>query len=101
MKGVVQAMDFLPHNNKAVDGQHNRLPKYLAKDKNVIVIGGGDTGSDCIGTSNRQGAKSVTNFEIMPKPSDQRTDENPWPYWPLNLKQAPLMRREVIENGAY
>ena len=88
LKGVVQAMDFLPHNNKAVDGQHNRLSKYLAKDKNVIVIGGGDTGSDCIGTSNRQGAKSVTNFEIMPKPSDQRTDENPWPYWPFKLKTS-------------
>ena len=88
LKGVVQAMDFLPHNNKAVDGQHNRLPKYLAKDKNVIVIGGGDTGSDCIGTSNRQGAKSVTNFEIMPKPSDQRTNENPWPYWPFKLKTS-------------
>ena len=88
LKGVVQAMDFLPHNNKAVDGQHNRLPKYFAKDKNVIVIGGGDTGSDCIGTSNRQGAKSVTNFEIMPKPSDQRTDENPWPYWPFKLKTS-------------
>ena len=88
LNGVVQAMDFLPHNNKAVDGQHNRLPKFLAKDKNVIVIGGGDTGSDCIGTSNRQGAKSVTNFEIMPKPSDQRTDENPWPYWPFKLKTS-------------
>ena len=88
LKGVGQAMDFFPHNNKAVDGQHNRLPKYFAKDKNVIVIGGGDTGSDCIGTSNRQGAKSVTNFEIMPKPSDQRTDENPWPYWPFKLKTS-------------
>ena len=77
LNGVVQAMDFLPHNNKAVDGQHKREQKYLATDKNVIVIGGGDTGSDCIGTSNRQGAKSVTNFEIMPKPSDSRTEENP------------------------
>lgn len=88
LEGVVQAMDFLPHNNKAVDGQHQRDPKYLAKDKNVIVIGGGDTGSDCIGTSNRQGAKSVTNFEIMPKPADGRTDENPWPYWPFKLKTS-------------
>ena len=68
LNGVVQAMNFLPHNNKAVDGQIERNTKYLAKDRNVIVIGGGDTGSDCIGTSNRQGAKSVTNFEIMPKP---------------------------------
>ena len=88
LKGVVQAMDFLPHNNKAVDGQHDREERYLATDKNVIVIGGGDTGSDCIGTSNRHGAKSVTNFEIMPKPADGRTDENPWPYWPFKLKTS-------------
>ncbi|MCH1453523.1 MAG: glutamate synthase subunit beta [Flavobacteriaceae bacterium] len=88
LNGVVQAMDFLPHNNKAVDGQHHREDKYLAKDRNVIVIGGGDTGSDCIGTSNRQGAKSVTNFEIMPKPADGRTEDNPWPYWPFKLKTS-------------
>jgi glutamate synthase (NADPH/NADH) small chain len=88
LNGVVQAMDFLPHNNKAVDGQHEREDKYLAKDRNVIVIGGGDTGSDCIGTSNRQGAKSVTNFEIMPKPADGRTEDNPWPYWPFKLKTS-------------
>ena len=86
LNGVVQAMDFLPHNNRAVDGQLDREAKYLAKDRDVIVIGGGDTGSDCIGTSNRQGAKSVTNFEIMPKPADKRTEENPWPYWPFKLK---------------
>ena len=88
LNGVEQAMNFLPHNNKAVDGQIKRNTKYLAKDRNVIVIGGGDTGSDCIGTSNRQGAKSVTNFEIMPKPSDERTEENPWPYWPFKLKTS-------------
>ena len=88
LKGVEQAMDFLPHNNKAVDGQHEREAKFLATDKNVVVIGGGDTGSDCIGTSNRHGAKSVTNFEIMPKPADGRTDENPWPYWPFKLKTS-------------
>lgn len=88
LNGVVQAMDFLPHNNKAVDRQHEREDKYLAKDRNVIVIGGGDTGSDCIGTSNRQGAKSVTNFEIMPKPADGRTEDNPWPYWPFKLKTS-------------
>ncbi len=88
LKGVVQAMDFLPHNNKAVDGQLEREAQYLATDRDVIVIGGGDTGSDCIGTSNRQGAKSVTNFEIMPKPADGRTEENPWPYWPFKLKTS-------------
>ena len=88
LKGVVQAMDFLPHNNKAVDGQLEREAQYLATDRDVIVIGGGDTGSDCIGTSNRQGAKSVTNFEIMPKPADGRTEKNPWPYWPFKLKTS-------------
>ena len=72
------------HQNISVDQVY--LDIYNAKGKNVIVIGGGDTGSDCIGTSNRQGAKSVTNFEIMPKPSDERTEENPWPYWPFKLK---------------
>ena len=88
LNGVVQAMDFLPHNNKAVDGQHERDPKFLATDRDVIVIGGGDTGSDCIGTSNRHGAKSVTNFEIMAKPAEGRTEENPWPYWPFKLKTS-------------
>ncbi len=88
LNGVVQAMDFLPHNNKVVNGQFKHQKKYLAKDKNVIVIGGGDTGSDCIGTSNRHNAKSVTNFEIMPKPPVFRTDENPWPYWPFKLKTS-------------
>ncbi|MGB1980514.1 MAG: glutamate synthase subunit beta [Flavobacteriaceae bacterium] len=110
LEGVVQAMDFLPHNNKAVDGQHQRDPKYLAKDRNVIVIGGGDTGSDCIGTSNRHGAKSVTNFEIMPKPQEGRSEENPWPYWPFKLKTSSshkegshrewsILTKEFINDG--
>jgi glutamate synthase (NADPH/NADH) small chain len=87
-KGVVQAMDFLPHNNKVVDGQAQALPQLNAQGKHVIVIGGGDTGSDCIGTANRHGAKSVTNFEIMPKPQEERSEEHPWPYWPFRLKTS-------------
>ena len=87
-EGVVQAMDFLPHNNKVVDGLTKEENALHAKGKHVIVIGGGDTGSDCIGTSNRHGAKSVTNFEIMPKPQEGRSEEHPWPYWPFRLKTS-------------
>ncbi|SNR58601.1 glutamate synthase subunit beta [Lutibacter flavus] len=86
-KGVVQAMDFLTQQTKVVFGQEVK-DQVLATDKNVIVIGGGDTGSDCIGTSNRHGAKSVTNFEIMPKPPTDRSDSTPWPFWPLKLKTS-------------
>ncbi|UOB16708.1 glutamate synthase subunit beta [Abyssalbus ytuae] len=87
-KGVVQAMEFLKRNNEVVDGVAEITPGLHAKGKNVIVIGGGDTGSDCIGTSNRHGAKSVTNFEIMPTPSETRTEEHPWPFWPFTLKTS-------------
>ena len=84
--GVVQAMDFLKHNNELVSGNTSPIPELSAKNKDVIVIGGGDTGSDCVGTSNRQGARTVTNFEIMPMPSSERTKNHPWPYWPFTLK---------------
>jgi glutamate synthase (NADPH/NADH) small chain len=86
-KDVVQAMDFLTEQTKVVFGQKVQN-QILATNKNVIVIGGGDTGSDCIGTSNRQGAKSVTNFEIMPKPPLHRSENTPWPFWPLKLKTS-------------
>ncbi len=88
LKGVVQAMDFLPHNNRVVDRLAELNSNLFAKDKHVIVIGGGDTGSDCIGTSNRHGAKSVTNFELMPKPATHRTEDHPWPFWPFTLKTS-------------
>jgi glutamate synthase (NADPH/NADH) small chain len=86
LNGIKQAMDFLKLQNQVVDKLKKTSSFLNAKGKNVIVIGGGDTGSDCIGTSNRQGAKSVTNFEIMPKPSKSRSEENPWPFWPFKLK---------------
>ncbi|WP_010134814.1 glutamate synthase subunit beta [Ochrovirga pacifica] len=85
--GVVQAMHFLTQQTKVVLGKEVK-DQVLATDKHVIVIGGGDTGSDCVGTSNRQGAKSVTNFEIMPKPPGHRSPSTPWPYWPLQLKTS-------------
>ena len=82
-------MDFLTHNNRFVDNQlSDHLECYNAKGKNVIVIGGGDTGSDCIGTSNRHGAKNVINFELASKPPIDRNEENPWPYWPFTLKTS-------------
>ncbi|MGV6829170.1 MAG: glutamate synthase subunit beta [Flavobacteriales bacterium] len=83
---VVQAMTYLTQQTKKILRKKINEPFISAKGKNVIVIGGGDTGSDCIGTANRQGAKSVTNFEIMPKPPIKRSQETPWPFYPLQLK---------------
>ncbi len=88
LKGVVQAMDFLPQNNRRVDGTNTFENEILATGKDVIVIGGGDTGSDCIGTSFRQGAKSVSNFEIMPMASTERPEGQPWPFWPMRLRTS-------------
>ena len=88
LKGVVQAMDFLAQNNRRVDGIKDLGEEIKATDKNVIVIGGGDTGSDCIGTSFRQGAKSVSNFEIMPMATTERTEDQPWPFWPMRLRTS-------------
>ncbi len=95
--GVVQAMHFLTQQTKVVFGKEVE-DQVLATDKNVIVIGGGDTGSDCIGTSNRQGAKSVVNFEIMPKPPGDRAASTPWPYWPLKLKTSSSHKEGVERN---
>ena len=87
-KGVVQAMDFLTQQTKQLFNIPVEGEIISAKDRHVIVIGGGDTGSDCVGTSNRHGAKSVTNFEIMPKPPVGRSESTPWPFWPLQLKSS-------------
>ncbi len=85
LDGVHFAMDFLPLQNKVVAG--DKVPgQIIAKDKHVVVIGGGDTGSDCIGTSNRHGALSVTQFELMPQPPEQENKSMVWPYWPLKMR---------------
>ncbi|HVJ17253.1 MAG TPA: glutamate synthase subunit beta, partial [Polyangiaceae bacterium] len=89
LPGVHYAMDFLTQQNRRVAG--DKVPDegaILATGKRVIVIGGGDTGSDCIGTSHRQGAKSVTSFEIMPRPPEDRAAVTPWPMWPLMLRTS-------------
>jgi len=88
LKGVVQAMDFLAQNNKRVDGIKDLGEEIKATGKDVVVIGGGDTGSDCIGTSFRHGATSVSNFEIMTKGTLERPDDQPWPFWPMRLRTS-------------
>ncbi|MEB0263581.1 MULTISPECIES: glutamate synthase subunit beta [unclassified Mucilaginibacter] len=85
-KGVYFAMDFLKQQNKRVSSIAVEVEDIFATDKDVVVIGGGDTGSDCVGTSNRQGARSVRQFEVMVQPPEQRTPHMPWPTYPMVLK---------------
>jgi glutamate synthase (NADPH) small chain len=86
LKGIHFAMDFLKQQNKRVSNIEFYSENILATDKDVIVIGGGDTGSDCVGTSNRQGARSVKQFEVMMQPPAERTAHMPWPTYPMVLK---------------
>ena len=86
LKGIHFAMDFLKQQNERVSEKKVKDDDILATGKNVVVIGGGDTGSDCVGTSNRQRAKTITQFELMPKPPGSRTAHMPWPTYPMILK---------------
>lgn len=86
-KGVYFAMEFLGRQNQVISGELPENP-ISAKGKHVLVIGGGDTGSDCIGTSVRHGAASVTQLELLPKPPQRRTQLNPWPEWPMTLRTS-------------
>ena len=87
LAGVHFAMEFLPQQNKVVAG--DVVPgQILATGKHVVVIGGGDTGSDCVGTSNRHGAKSVVQFELLPQPPEREDKELVWPYWPVKLRTS-------------
>jgi glutamate synthase (NADPH) small chain len=87
LDGVCFAMEFLPQQNKVVAGDKVKS-QIRADGKHVVVIGGGDTGSDCVGTSNRHGAKSVTQFELMPQPPEQENKPLTWPYWPYKLRTS-------------
>mgnify|MGYP006186271959 CR=1 FL=1 len=87
LDGVHFAMEFLPMQNKVVAGDKLK-GQIMATGKHVIVIGGGDTGSDCVGTSNRHGAASVTQFEVMPQPPEQENKPLVWPYWPTKLRTS-------------
>ena len=87
LKGVHFAMEFLPQQNRTVAGDHVD-GQIMATGKHVVVIGGGDTGSDCVGTSNRHGAESVTQFELMPMPPEHENKALTWPYWPTKLRTS-------------
>src|SRR5437899_2630453 len=85
LNGIHFAMEFLPQQNRICEGD-TVANEILATGKHVVIIGGGDTGADCLGTSHRQGAKSVTQFELLPKPPDTRSPSTPWPMWPMQLR---------------
>ena len=97
LKGIYFAMDYLTSQNKINAG--NKLLDHInAENKNVIILGGGDTGSDCVGTANRQKAAHVTQLEIMPEPPEVRSDLNPWPYWPLILRTSSSHEEGVLRK---
>ena len=99
LDGIHFAMEFLPQQNRVNAG--DKLKKQLRADgKHVIVIGGGDTGSDCVGTSNRHGAASVTQFEVMPQPPEQENKPLVWPYWPMKLRTSTSHEEGAVREFA-
>ncbi len=88
LKGIHFAMDFLTQNNRFVSGEEFEGERISAKGKKVIVIGGGDTGADCVGTAHRQGAEGVIQIELLPQPPKERTPDYPWPFYPMLLKTS-------------
>jgi len=101
LDGIHFAMDFLPQQNRRVSEEPlDNVKPILARGKHVVVIGGGDTGSDCIGTSNRQGALSVTQIEIMPMPPEHENKELTWPLWPLKLRTSSSQEEGVVRDFA-
>lgn len=98
LKGVHFAMDFLKHQNELITEEIEQLDsKFNAKGKKVLVIGGGDTGADCVGTSNRQGAERITQIELLDKPPSVRLETNPWPEWPMTI-QTSTSHEEGVER---
>ncbi len=99
LAGVHFAMEFLPQQNKVVAGDAV-ANQIRAKGKHVVVIGGGDTGSDCVGTSNRQEAASVTQFELLPQPPEEENKPLVWPYWPIKLRTSSSHEEGVARDWA-
>jgi glutamate synthase (NADPH/NADH) small chain len=90
LKGVHPAMEYLTQQNRLIAGQHVRPEdRITAEGKRVVILGGGDTGADCLGTAHRQGAKEIYQLELLPQPPPGRSATNPWPQWPLTLKSSP------------
>lgn len=101
LEGVHLAMDFLKHQNQLVSGEiAEQASTFNAMGKQVVVIGGGDTGADCVGTSNRQGAMHVTQIELLDKPSSVRMESNPWPEWPMTLTTSTSHQEGAKRNWA-
>ncbi|MBF0385824.1 MAG: glutamate synthase subunit beta [Candidatus Omnitrophica bacterium] len=97
LKGIYFAMDYLTQQNRVNKGKQFTAERIDARGKNVVVIGGGDTGSDCVGTANRQGAKSVKQFELLPEPPVEREWDNPWPHWAF-IKRTSTSHEEGCER---
>lgn len=102
LQGIHFAMDYLTQQNKQNDAMEleDDEQRISAEGKQVIVIGGGDTGSDCVGTAIRQGATSVTNFELLPKPPIERPEHQPWPYWPMRLRTSSSHKEGSLRQWA-
>jgi glutamate synthase (NADPH/NADH) small chain len=97
LEGIHLAMEYLPQQNKVVAG--DAVPdQIVATGKRVVILGGGDTGSDCLGTANRQGAVSVHQFELLPRPPEARTEDMPWPFWPMVLRTSSSHEEGVIRD---
>src|SRR5207247_2152291 len=99
LAGIHFAMEFLPQQNRVVAGDkvHGQI---VATGKHVVVIGGGDTGSDCVGTSNRQRAQSITQFELLPQPPEEENKPLVWPYWPIKLRTSSSHEEGVARDWA-
>jgi len=97
LKGIHFAMEYLPQQNRVNAGE-SLQNQISAKNKNVIIIGGGDTGSDCVGTANRQGALSITQLELLPQPPAKRSESTPWPYWALMLRTSSSHEEGVVRK---
>jgi glutamate synthase (NADPH/NADH) small chain len=100
LKGIYPAMTYLPLQNKRNLGDEIPDHQFIdAKDKHVIILGGGDTGADCLGTATRQGCASVKQFELLPRPPESRTNEMPWPYWPMIFRSSSAHEEALQKAG--